>query len=63
HGSAINSIFAELSNHEIGTGKTRLRNACVSMLEYKDGTLGIVFYNKSAEELKNQELKNHITYS
>jgi len=51
HGSAINSILAELSNHAIGTGKTRLKNACMSMLEYKNQLLSIVFYNKSADEL------------
>ena len=50
HGSAINSILAELSNHEIGTGKTRLKNACVNMLEYSNQSLKIVFYNKSSEE-------------
>lgn len=51
HGSAINSVLAELSNHEIGTGKTRLKNACVNMLEYRDDLLSIVFCNKSADEL------------
>ena len=51
HGSAINSILAKLSNHEIGTGKTRLKNACINMLEYMNQSFKIVFYNKSAEEL------------
>jgi len=51
HGSAINSLLAVLSNDEIGTGKTRLKNACVNMLEYKNNILSIVFSNKSAEEL------------
>ncbi|MFA6731022.1 MAG: histidine phosphatase family protein [Candidatus Izemoplasmatales bacterium] len=51
HGSAINSILAELSNHAIGTGKTRLKNACMNMLKYKNQLLSIVFYNKSADEL------------
>ena len=50
HGSAINSILAYLSNHEIGTDKTRLINMCLNMLEYKDGVLRILFYNKSADE-------------
>lgn len=52
HGSAINSILAELSNNNIGTGKTRLKNTCVNMLEYKNQLLSIVFYNKSAEEIR-----------
>ena len=51
HGSAINSVLAELSNHAIGTGKTRLKNACMNMLEYKDRMLNIVFYNKTHDEL------------
>lgn len=51
HGSAINSILAELSNHEIGSGKTRLKNACISMLTYTDQLLNIKFYNKSYDEL------------
>ena len=51
HGSAINSILAELSNHEIGTGKTRLKNTCVSLLEYKKPTFTILFYNKTADEI------------
>ena len=51
HGSAINSILAELSNHEIGTGKTRLKNTCVNLLEYKKPSFSIVFYNKTAEEI------------
>ena len=51
HGSAINSILAELSNHEIGTGKTRLKNACINMLKYTERLLSIDFYNKSYDEL------------
>ena len=51
HGSAINSTLAELSNHEIGTGKTRLKNACINMLTYANGLLSIDFYNKSHDEL------------
>ena len=51
HGSAINSILAELSNHEIGTGKTPLKNACINMFTYADGMLSIEFYNKAHDEL------------
>jgi len=51
HGGVINSILAELSNCEIGSGKTRLKNACVSMLEYRDKAMRIVFYNKTVEDL------------
>jgi uncharacterized phosphatase len=51
HGGSINSLLAELSNNEIGTRKTRLKNACVSMLSYKGRVLNIEFYNKSHDEL------------
>lgn len=51
HGSAINSILAELSNHTIGTGKTRLKNACMSMLDYNHQTFRIIFYNKTINEI------------
>lgn len=51
HGSAINSILAELSNHLIGTGKTRLKNACVSLLKYESDKMEIVFHNKTCDEI------------
>ncbi|MCL2772016.1 MAG: histidine phosphatase family protein [Oscillospiraceae bacterium] len=51
HGAAINSLLAHLSNHEIGSGKTILKNGCLNMLEYTNGVLKIVFYNKSADEV------------
>jgi len=52
HGSAINSVLAELSGHAIGTGKTNLLNTCVNVLEYKDGALTIVCHNQPAEALR-----------
>lgn len=51
HGAAINSILAELSNHSIGTGKTRLKNACINMLDYSNKRLKIVLYNKTYDDL------------
>lgn len=51
HGGSINSILATLSNHEIGSGKTRLKTACISMLEIIDDKIEIIFYNKEADEL------------
>ena len=51
HGSAINSLLAEVSNGAIGTGKTRLDNACVNLLQYEDGILKILFYNRSCDDL------------
>ncbi|MCL2109760.1 MAG: histidine phosphatase family protein [Oscillospiraceae bacterium] len=51
HGGAINSVLAQLSNHEIGSGKTRLKNACINMLSYDGKVIEIVFYNKSCDEV------------
>jgi|GEM_PF-103885 len=50
HGSAINSVLAEISNHEIGTGKTRLKNVCMNMFSYEERLLKLVFHNKSCED-------------
>jgi uncharacterized phosphatase len=51
HGAAINSVLAELSGRSIGTGKTRLKNACINMLEYDGNSYKIVFYNKTYDEI------------
>jgi len=51
HGATINSILAYLSNNEIGTEKTILKNACITMLEKIDNEINIVCYNKMAGEL------------
>ena len=51
HGGAINSVLAQLSNHEIGSGKTRLKNVCVNMLSYDSKVIEIMFYNKSCDEV------------
>ena len=47
HGAAINSILAYLTNNEIGSGKTKLNNACISLLEKTDGKIDILFYNQN----------------
>ncbi len=52
HGASINSVLRFLSNGEIGSGKTRLKNACINILRYDDGgTISVVRYNLSAREL------------
>jgi uncharacterized phosphatase len=55
HGAAINSVLSYLSNNEIGTGKTILKNACVNLLEYNGGGYKIIYYNKEVIELNNGE--------
>lgn len=50
HGGAINSVISVLSAGELGSGKTRLKNACISILKYQDGKLELELYNLTAEE-------------
>jgi uncharacterized phosphatase len=51
HGSAINSILAHLSENTIGTGKTALRNASITLLRKIGNKIEIAYYNKIANEL------------
>jgi len=51
HGGTINSILSHLSKNEIGTGKTTLKNACITLLEKIQDNINIVFYDKIASEL------------
>jgi uncharacterized phosphatase len=46
HGAAINSLLAFLSNNEIGTGKTMLKNGCLSVLEGNGMDFRVEFYNR-----------------
>lgn len=45
HGGAINTVLAHLSNGEIGTGKTQLGNACITLLQHTHGAWEIEYYN------------------
>ncbi|MEI3604965.1 histidine phosphatase family protein [Pseudogracilibacillus sp. SE30717A] len=46
HGGVINLILATLSNGEIGTGKTKLTNACISNIYYHENSWQIKDYNQ-----------------
>jgi uncharacterized phosphatase len=52
HGAVINSILSKISKGKIGTGKTKLKNACMTLLEIEDDRINILFYNKNANELQ-----------
>ena len=39
HGGLINAILKEISNGEIGSGKTQLANACISLVRHTQGAL------------------------
>jgi uncharacterized phosphatase len=53
HGAAINSILAYFSENEIGTEKTTLKNACITLLQKVEDGIKIIYYNKIANELAN----------
>lgn len=46
HGGVINAILGELSNGEIGSGKTRLLNACLSHIHFDQHNWIIQNYNQ-----------------
>ena len=46
HGGIINALLAHLSNGEIGTGKTRLNNACITKIIYSKNSWKIESYNE-----------------
>ncbi|QOK30108.1 histidine phosphatase family protein (plasmid) [Cytobacillus oceanisediminis] len=48
HGAVINAILAELSNGEVGSGKTRLMNACISNIIFSQDTWNIRNFNQVA---------------
>ena len=50
HGGSINAILSVLSGGEIGTGKTVLKNVCVSKLNCTGDTIDIEFYNLTPAE-------------
>lgn len=54
HGAAINSVLMVLSDGEKGSGKTRLKNACISILTYEDKGLQLGSFNLSPEELADK---------
>ncbi len=48
HGAVINCILSVLSNGEVGSGKTKLINACISHLEHIDDMWNIKSYNETS---------------
>lgn len=53
HGAWINALLAVISGHEIGSGKTRLKNACISLISRNQGGWKIEFFNLTAQEFTN----------
>lgn len=51
HGGSINAVLRRLSSGKIGSGKTLLKNVCVSVLDYDGENFTIDGYNQDAGEL------------
>lgn len=51
HGASINVILSHLSGGKIGTGKTVLKNTCISKLNCTEREIDIEFYNLTPDEL------------
>lgn len=60
HGGAINSAISVLTKGEAGSGKTRLKNACISIIFHDEGNLKLDSYNLSAEEFMEYRRINKI---
>lgn len=48
HGGVINAILAAITNGEIGSGKTPLKNACINVIHLRRGAWHIETYNSTA---------------
>lgn len=48
HGAVINAILSHFSNGDIGSGKTKLINACISNIEFSQEEWSIIDYNQVA---------------
>lgn len=57
HGAAINALLSVLSGGDEGSGKTRLKNSCITTLTYEDSKLKISSFNLSPDEF----IKMHIS--
>jgi len=58
HGAAINAVLAILSDYAIGTGKTKLKNACINVLHCTNQSMKIDMHNLTSEEFRDI-LKTH----
>ena len=52
HGGAINALLRRLSNGAYGSGITRLKNACITVVTGVPGPLHVQAYNLTAEEFQ-----------
>lgn len=53
HGAVINALLATFSQGEIGSGKTRLGNACISNIYFQEKTWFVKDYNQISHLTKD----------
>jgi uncharacterized phosphatase len=51
HGAFTNSVLYSISEGAFGSFKTRLKNGCINLLEFHNGSWEVRFYNKTPDEL------------
>ena len=56
HGGTINALISSITNGKLGTGKTRLKNACLSVLEVEGEQIELMDYNLDAKEFAQKYL-------
>ena len=56
HGAAINAALSVVSGGEIGSGITRLKNACISVFDANGEDIKLIDYNMTADELKEKNI-------
>lgn len=54
HGASIRAVLDNFTDGEIGKKNIRLKNTCISILEYDGVTLKLNCYNLTAEEYQNR---------
>lgn len=59
HGASINAVLSVLSNAYTGTGKIRLKNTCINIIDYDGGKLHLGEYNLTADEYENLKRNHH----
>lgn len=59
HGGVINAVLAHLSRGKIGSGKTKLGNACISLLHYR-ATNGKAANDSEMWEIEYYNYQEHI---
>jgi len=52
HGAAINSMIAEITNGTCGTGKARLKNTCINVIDVQEKKMTLLEYNMDSREFE-----------